>query len=53
VGGDHRLHWFQSLTEAQRIIGEFIPRYNTVWLIERLSHRTPMQARADALGRAA
>jgi transposase InsO family protein len=47
------LHRFRSLTEAQRIIGEFIPRYNTAWLIERLGHRTPMQARADALGRAA
>jgi len=47
------LHRFQSLTEARRIIGEFIPRYNTAWLIERLDHRTPTQARADALGRAA
>jgi putative transposase len=47
------LHRFQGLTEAQRIIGEFIPRYNTAWLIERLGHRTPTQARADALGRAA
>jgi transposase InsO family protein len=47
------LHRFQSLPEAQRIIGEFIPRYNTAWLIERLGHRTPTQARADALGRAA
>jgi transposase InsO family protein len=47
------LHRFQSLTEAQRIIGDFIPRYNAAWLIERLGHRTPTQARADALGRAA
>jgi transposase InsO family protein len=47
------LHRFQSLTEARRIIGEFIPRYNTAWLIERLDHRTPTQARVDALGRAA
>jgi len=39
--------------EAHRIIGEFIPCYNTAWLIERLGHRTPTQARADALGRAA
>jgi transposase InsO family protein len=46
------LHRFQSLMEAERI-GEFIPLYNTAWLIERLGHRTPMQARADALGRAA
>ena len=43
------LHRFQSLTEARRIIGEFIHRYNTQWLIERLGHRTPAQARAAAL----
>jgi transposase len=30
------LHRFQSLAEACRIIGEFIARYNTEWLIERL-----------------
>jgi transposase InsO family protein len=47
------LQRFQSLTEARRIIGEFIARYNTAWLIERLGHRTPAQARADALGKAA
>ena len=29
------LHRFQSLAEARRIIGEFITRYNTEWLIER------------------
>ncbi|MGH8567594.1 MAG: integrase core domain-containing protein, partial [Gammaproteobacteria bacterium] len=46
------LHRFQSLTEARRIIGEFIARYNTAWLLARLGHRTPAQARADALGRA-
>ena len=47
------LHQFQSLEEARRIIGEFIARYNTEWLIERLGHRTPAQARADAQRRAA
>ena len=47
------LHQFASLEEAQQIIGEFIARYNTEWLIERLGHRTPAQARADALGKAA
>ncbi len=41
------------LTEARQIIGEFIPRHNTAWLSERLGHRTPAQARAAALGRAA
>src|SRR5262245_16062948 len=39
------LHRFQSLAEARRIIGEFIARYNTEWLIERLGHRTPTGAR--------
>ena len=47
------LHQFQSLEEARRIIGEFIARYNAEWLIERLGHRTPAQARAEALARAA
>jgi len=47
------LHQFASLEEARRIIGEFIARYNSEWLIERLGHRTPAQARADALARAA
>ena len=39
------LHRFQSLAEARRLIGEFIARYNTEWLIERLGHRTPADAR--------
>jgi transposase InsO family protein len=47
------LHQFASLEEAQRIIGEFIARYNAEWLIERLGHRTPAQARADALAKVA
>ncbi len=42
------LHQFQSLDEARRVIAEFIARYNTQWLIERLGHRTPAQARAEA-----
>jgi len=28
-------------------------QYNTEWLIERLGHRTPAQARADGLARVA
>src|SRR5262249_49655129 len=44
---------FASLEEAQRLIGEFIARYNTEWLIERLGHQTPAQARADARQKAA
>ena len=47
------LHQFASLEQAQQIIGEFIARYNTEWLIERLGHRTPAQGRADALQKAA
>ena len=47
------LHQFRNLEEARRIIIEFIARYNTEWLIERLGHRTPAQARADARRKAA
>ncbi len=42
------LHQFQTLEEARAIMAEFIARYNAQWLIERLGHRTPAQARADA-----
>jgi putative transposase len=41
------LHRFPSLTEAQRIIGEFIACYNAEWIIERLGYRTPAQVRAE------
>jgi putative transposase len=43
------LHRFQSLAEAHRLIGEFITRYNTEWLIERLGHQTPAGARIAAM----
>ena len=42
------LHQLESLEQARQVIGEFIRRYNHEWLIERLGHRTPVQARADA-----
>ena len=42
------LHRFRNVAEARAIIGAFIDRYNSQWLIERLGHRTPAQARADA-----
>lgn len=42
------LHQFQNLEDARQVIAEFIQRYNQEWLIERLGHRTPVQARADA-----
>jgi putative transposase len=45
------LHRFESLARA--IIAAFIERYNRQWLIERLGHRTPAQARADATRSAA
>jgi transposase InsO family protein len=38
---------------ARAIIAAFLERYNHEWLIERLGHRTPAQARADATRRAA
>lgn len=41
------LHRFRALAEAQRIIGAFIARYNTEWLIGRLG--TPAAARAALL----
>jgi len=41
------LHQFESVEHAREVIGEFIHRYNDEWLIERLGHRTPVQARAD------
>jgi putative transposase len=47
------LHRFESLAHARAIIAEFVARYNTEWLIERLGHRTPAQARAEAARRAA
>jgi len=47
------LHHFESLEQARAIIAAFIERYNTQWLIERLGHRTPAQARAETTRRAA
>jgi transposase InsO family protein len=47
------LHQFASLAEAREVIGAFIRRYNTEWLIERLDYRTPAAARAAAWAEAA
>src|SRR5438132_3502415 len=44
---------FRDLEEARQIIGGFIGRYNTEWIVERLGYRTPAQARRDALQEAA
>ena len=43
------LHRCKTLAEARQIIGDFIARYNTEWLIERLGHRTPATMRAAAV----
>ena len=42
------LYRFRNVAEARAIIGAFIDRYNSQWLIERLGFRTPAQARAEA-----
>jgi len=47
------LHQFRDLEEARQVIGAFIERYNTEWIVERLGYRTPAQARRDALQEAA
>lgn len=47
------LHRFETLEEARERIAAFITRYNHEWLIERLGHRTPAQARAAARRRVA
>jgi len=47
------LQHFASLAEAHRVIGAFIERYNTEWLIARLGYRTPTAARAAAWAEAA
>ena len=46
------LHRFESLEEARGIIGAFIEHYNHHWLIERLNHRTPADARRELLAAA-
>ena len=47
------LHQFASLDAARRVIGAFIERYNTEWIIGRLGYRTPAAARAAAWADAA
>lgn len=39
------LHDFASLEEARRVIGEFIARYNSQWMLERHGYRTPAAVR--------
>ncbi len=47
------LHDFESLEQAREIIGDFIQRYNTQWLLERHGHRTPAEVRESTVGTAA
>jgi transposase InsO family protein len=47
------VHDFESLEHATRVIGEFIELYNSQWLIERLGHKTPRQARQEMTAQAA
>jgi transposase InsO family protein len=47
------LHRPHTLEAARRVIAEFIARHNREWLIERLGHHAPAQARAAARAKAA
>lgn len=47
------LHQCRDLAAARALIGAFITRYNTEWIVERLGYRTPAQTRRDALNAAA
>ncbi len=44
------LNDFATLEEAREVIGAFIERYNSGWLLQRPGHPTPAQAR-EKLGR--
>ena len=39
------LHHFETLEEARTVIGAFIERYNTGWLLQRHGYMTPARAR--------
>jgi transposase InsO family protein len=41
------LHRFQTLEEARAVVGSFIQRYNTQWLLQRHGYRTPAEARQE------
>jgi putative transposase len=40
---------YATIDELRQSVAEFTHLYNTEWLIERHGHRTPREARADAL----
>ncbi len=39
------LHRFKNLEEARQIIGEYVKRHNTKWLVATHGHITPIEAR--------
>jgi putative transposase len=41
------IHCFETIEEARVAIGRFIDDYNRFWLIERLGHQSPLEARSD------
>ena len=47
------LHDFETLEEARAVIGAFIERYNTGWLLQRHGYLTPARAREKLSRRAA
>jgi putative transposase len=40
---------YATIDELRQAVAEFTHLYNTEWLIERHGHRTPREARADAM----
>ncbi|MBI2874936.1 MAG: DDE-type integrase/transposase/recombinase [Firmicutes bacterium] len=47
------LHRFRNLEEARAVISKFIQHYNDHWILQRLEHRSPLQARREHLQRKA
>jgi transposase InsO family protein len=42
-----RMHDFETIEEAEMVIGEFIDRYNREWMLERLGYLSPNEALND------
>ncbi|HEX2090887.1 MAG TPA: integrase core domain-containing protein [Longimicrobiaceae bacterium] len=47
------LHQFRTLEEARAVIGDFIQRYDSEWLLERHGYKTPAEVRCEFTRRAA
>jgi putative transposase len=41
------IQWFRDIDELRAALSEFRHRYNRSWILEKLSYRTPLQARRD------